>query len=166
MYEREEGLFTRHGATRLLCILTVITGALVIGWGLFLLISLLLGSSIALSAMLSYPSWTLVVIFFLAWGPSSLLWLWRRCDRCRRRIFAEGRRSPFFPGVLRQPQSRTWLEKWLYGSFEPERDYRARTFLGSYRIAAILQMALTGNVRCQWCGHMDGSKPDYIVTKP
>jgi len=46
----------------------------------------------------------------------------------------------------------------------PERDYRAKTLLGSYRTAAIVQMAVTGSVRCQWCGHVDGEKPDYVAT--
>jgi hypothetical protein len=52
---------------------------------------------------------------------------------------------------------------WLGSGLERERDYRAVTVLGSYRNAAILQMALTGRVRCQWCGHVDGEKPDFVV---
>jgi len=49
---------------------------------------------------------------------------------------------------------------------EPDRDYRAATFLSSYRNGALLTMAFEGRLRCQWCGHQDGVKPDYVVTSP
>lgn len=69
-----------------------------------------------------------------------LLWTWRRCDRCGRRLFAEG----------------------MLTERDRQRDYRARRWLFSYRRGAMWRTAIRGRALCQWCGHEDGRPLDYV----
>jgi hypothetical protein len=70
-----------------------------------------------------------------------LLYLWRRCDRCRRPLYAP------------------W---WTAGP----RDYRAKRLLWSFRRRAIFDTALHGKVRCMWCGQLDSEPADYVSKAP
>lgn len=97
-------------------------------------------------------------LFYLAmvsagasWSAASILWMWRRCDRCRRKLFSHESASYRLLGV------RGFGER-------PPRDYRAAQFAGSYLYGALLSTAIKGRLHCQWCGHLDGAKPDYVVT--
>jgi hypothetical protein len=157
-------IFDRQIQTRVLCIIVLLSWlALValIGFGAIYAINW--RNETPIPGVDLYLKWALrsAAIF----GVSlALLWLWRRCGRCRRRLFAEGRRAYFSEFLRRRPENLSWIRKsWMGGLVERERDYRAKTLLGSYRTAAIVQMALTGRLRCQWCGHLDGEKPDYVV---
>ena len=162
--EREEGLFTRHGATRALCLVTVISGAGLLFVPLVMLVALT-GQMDIVRALLSWPLIVAIVLWFVGWGASTILFWWRTCDRCRRRLFAEAR-SQVFRRSLKSHEYQGMVGGWVRSMAEPDRDYRAKTFLGSYRMGAILGMALRGRLRCQWCGHEDGVKPDYVVTSP
>jgi hypothetical protein len=146
--EREEGLFTRHGATRALCIVSVISS---IGFAIVPAVMLagLTGRMEIVRFLLGWPLLPAIALWFFNWGVSTALYWWRTCDRCSGRLF-EGQRVVTHKGF----------------STEKPHDYRARTFLGSYGSAAILNMAFNGRLRCQWCGHEDGVRPDYVVTSP
>jgi hypothetical protein len=154
-------LFDRQIQTRFLCIVVVL-GA--IAFCVIMLTVLVAfakhADDVLFDKALRIGLWVVVTTS----GAFGLLWLWRKCDRCRRRLFTEGNRT-FSAFNLLRPEHRAWIHKfwWPRASFDQERDYRAKAFMGSYRNAAIRHMALTGTVRCQWCGHMDGSKPDYVV---
>jgi hypothetical protein len=160
--EREEGLFTQHGLTRALCIVALLGLIPVFATILLLIYSALRHGSTAAVWRYLYPSFWLI---FASYAAFAVLWLWRKCARCGRRLFSESRRS-WLVSIFPKPQNRLWSNRisWMQGLVEPERDFRAKTLLGSYRSAAIVGMALTGRLRCQWCNHEDGVKPDYVVT--
>lgn len=150
-------IFDRQIQTRILCIFALLTWAVLLAslaFGAFYIWVLHTdGPVVGASQFLSVVFWVAI----LHGASLAGLWLWRRCDRCGRRLFAEGRRT------LLSPSGRDNLPHWGRMLVDRERDYRARTLLGSYRTAAIAQMATSGRVRCQWCGHMDGDRPDYVV---
>src|SRR5690606_8195916 len=111
--EREEGLFTRHGATRMLCILALLGGLVAGAIAAAVLASVFLGADWAVAAL--GPD-----IFALCLAPGALavicgliLQVWRRCDRCKRPLFTDGQLFAH--------------RKWFEGR---ERDYRARKLLG------------------------------------
>lgn len=163
MFEREEGLFTRHGATRLLCVLGVagaFTAALMLGGLVWIVLT---GDGSLLRLLFSRP-FVLFGVLVLVWAPGTILWLWRKCDRCGRRLFSEGQTNHIY---LSAPQERAWSEKtwWARWSGTSERDYRAKTLLGSYRNAAMVSMAVSGSLNCQWCGHEDGAPPSYVSNR-
>jgi len=81
-----------------------------------------------------------VLVLGLAMAPSPVLWFWRRCDRCSRRLFSEPGNAN--PGKL---------------------DYRAKRLLGSYRRNVVWETARTGRARCVGCGHLDGDKLEYVT---
>ncbi len=107
----------------------------------------------------------LVPVAFIALGVSSaaggFLWLWRRCDRCQRRLFSNASDGIYIPASERHNASR--LGNWLTGAVTPERHFRARKFLNSYRDKAILDYVRRGQTRCQWCNHEDGARPNDLV---
>jgi hypothetical protein len=101
---------------------------------------------------------TLFAAGTISGGLRALLWIWPLCERCKRPLFREGRRRPFFAG--QQP----WARSPDYLHYEPERDYRAKTLLGAFSTRSMFDAAIGGAARCQWCGHMDGQKPEYQAT--
>jgi hypothetical protein len=155
LVEREEGLFTRHGALRALCCVVLF------GWaGIVPIVVFFVWAAINPDAVILLGSGWLINAFALVMLANLAiftLWLWRHCDRCRRRLFSDVGAM----GLLGL-QSRS-VFRWFGGTDIPERDYRAKTLLGSYRNHAIVRMAFTGRLSCQWCGHEDGAKPDYVV---
>jgi hypothetical protein len=156
---REEGLFTRLGATRVLCVIALfgsiaaVSGAILIAYFVFS------GRSEGFSFT---PAILGVYVSGLAaWVVTGALYWWRRCDRCQKRLFAENASligAPPPSGL--SPLGRNWLTRL---SAQLPRDYRAKPLLGSYRRAIVFRLALTGSLRCQWCGHEDGTKPDYVA---
>jgi hypothetical protein len=161
--ERETGL--RFAATRALCVIVVLAWCVWIATLVGAIYKFLIRREDELIALLDYLIVPWLCIAGLMLASIGMLWLWRRCDRCRRRLFHEGRHSwvRWWPGV--DAFDRRWLQRqWLTPKQEPERDYRAKTLLGSYRNAAIVRMAFTGRLRCQWCGHEDGANPSYVIT--
>lgn len=78
-----------------------------------------------------------------------ILWMWRRCARCRDRLF------PLISGGIS-----------MIGKIPDHPDFRAAKVLGSYHLGAIVGVATTGTVVCVRCGHKDGVAPDYVVTAP
>jgi hypothetical protein len=133
----------RQRLTRLLC-------WMVVGGWIVLLIAVVMLVAVLAGALPASKAEQLIVQDLEYWIGASLLsglamgvlWLWRTCDRCSRRLF-EDPRDPF-SGL----------------------DYRARRLLGSYRRAAVLEMARAGRLRCMSCGHEDGRVPDYVVEGP
>ena len=81
---------------------------------------------------------------------SGALWIWRKCDRCGYRILHP--QSGITGYAQRKGQARM-------------PNHRARKILGSYYCGALVEAA-TGGAHCLWCGHEDGTKPDYVVTAP
>jgi hypothetical protein len=87
-------------------------------------------------------------VVFLAHTCTALfLAIWRTCDRCSFHLY------PFnnAPGVDSMVHRSGYSE-----SRFP--DYRAESFLGSFRWGAIVSMARRGVAHCMWCGHADGAK--------
>ena len=143
--EREEGLFTTHGLTRLLCI-AVLT-SWILGTVLAVLWFWMLVTHSALVMWMTSHTWFLVALVVVAHATS--LWslmVWRKCARCKGALF-RNRPMTTYKGLLAARK----------------RDYRAKTFLGSYLNRAIIDMALTGHLHCQWCNQEDGVTPEYYI---
>jgi len=150
LVEKEEGLFTLHGATRALCVLAAISWVLSRLAVLALIVSaipLMTGQPLVLDPLLALIA--AAVLFASTLVIASILRLWRRCGCYGKWLFEDG-------GIP------LLLQAWV--PVGVNRDYRAKPFLGSYGNGAILNMALKGRLRCQWCGHEDGTEPDYVVT--
>ncbi|QGZ94601.1 hypothetical protein DSM104635_01421 [Terricaulis silvestris] len=161
--EREQGL--RYGITRALCVIASLSWFALIAAVSVLLYAVFIRSNGDIADQVNRLFTPIVWFGAVMWGSQGLLWLWRRCDRCRRRLFEEGRPNwaRWAPGL--SAFDRNWLKRnasWMNGA--PERDHRAKTLLGSHRMRAIADMAFGGRLRCQWCGHEDGATPDYVVT--
>lgn len=135
---------------------TTITRMLALGCVVGAVVSI--GGFIALTVIMTLPNGSLslvwpYVLILTAFGVASqvailALSLWRRCDRCRARLF------PLIGGII-SPVGKI-----------PERpDYRAKQFLGSYHFGAVVSAA-RGDAICIQCGHKDGVAPDYVVTAP
>lgn len=160
--EVEEGLFSRRGMTRTLCVITVVCWTPIMGYGVYFV------TLLAISTESPVPEFGALFLLAILGAIASsfsvaVLWVWRRCDRCRRRLFSDARPT-FFAGQQQYSYSNRWFGGWQSGMAVPERDYRATTFFGSYRSAVLLSMAIKGSLRCQWCGHVDGANLDYVVT--
>lgn len=158
LVEREEGLFSRHGVTRALCIVAAASWVLMVGFVLYFVVLVLLPSDFSppgfghlfLLAIAGAGAWLVSV---------GILWVWRKCDRCRKRLFSDSK-----PHFLKEwMREMPWRLDWLPGMTVPQRDHRAAIFMESYRSGAIWSMALKGRLRCQWCGHEDGATPEYMV---
>lgn len=94
------------------------------------------------------PVLALAFALIAAIGISHLLLYLPTCVRCTKRLFTDG------------PRTLLWR-------LSPDiRHHRAKTFMNSYRMGAIAELARTGNVSCSWCGHELGTKPDYVVSAP
>ena len=158
--EREEGLFTRLGATRILCVV-VLLGWLVATLGAIFLVRVLFFYGGATTVQFGSGFLVMYVAAVVSGVAALVLYWWRRCDQCRRRLFAEN--SP--PAGVTPPSGQPWLDRdwWIRNTAQAPRDYRAQQLLGSYRTAIVVRLALTGRLRCQWCGHDDGTKPDYVA---
>lgn len=72
----------------------------------------------------------------------AILRFWRRCDRCRKPLFAE----------------LSWFKKDI-----PHRE--AKTLLGSHFNFTAWRYISSGAANCMWCGHRDGKIADYVVIK-
>jgi len=142
--EREEGLFTRHGLTRAMCILIVLACILAAAFAVAVIWSIFVRRDWMLLAGMNAAPLVLLGMFSLGF----ILRQWRRCDRCRKRLFSNETFSMSWRGFDTRPLVR---------------HHTARQLFGSYRNAAIFHMAVAGRLRCQWCGHDDGKKPDYVV---
>lgn len=133
----------RPNVMRVLCVVVVI------GWVFGPLAAICVTLSLMFSdvaAPLPAPiMWVAFAMFSSVVVATMLLYL-PTCGRCSRRLFSEARRQLLRP---ERPQ---------------DRDYRAKQFLWSYRNGAILDMARSGQMRCQWCGHRVGESPDYVVS--
>jgi hypothetical protein len=115
------------------------------------------GLSVALAAMSAGATpqqvWPYMLALCAFSFPAEIaihaLWIWRRCDRCRKRLF------PLVAGGISP-----------IGDIPEHPDIRAATFLGSHHLGAIVGMATRGTVVCVHCGHKDGAPPDYVVVAP
>ncbi|GAN00106.1 hypothetical protein U91I_03771 [alpha proteobacterium U9-1i] len=76
-------------------------------------------------------------------------------------MFAEVKPYSFLASGPKEPWAK--LPWWMPTGTERPRHFGAAKVLGSYQNGAIWQMASTGRLRCQWCGHEDGVEPDYVV---
>jgi hypothetical protein len=157
--EREEGLFTTQGLTRALCLTAFVTW--IVSVAAFFLFAYLV-----LRGELDSQAWRVLAIGFYFGIPTlvsvAILWSWRRCRRCSRRLFSDARPNPGLDAQSSSSVRRMWWLSWI--ATVPERHYRAKTLLGSYRNAALVSIVLKGRLHCQWCGHEDGVVPqDYIV---
>lgn len=146
--EQDEGLFTRRGATRALGVLGAVS--LVFGYiAAPVLFAIILLRPALLESLLQPAIFPFVLMLcFAGSAPIVILQIWRRCDRCHKRLFSDDNviTSAPFEAIKETP-----------------RDYRAKAFMGSYLTAAVFTLAFKGRLRCQWCGHEDGERPDYSV---
>lgn len=151
-------IFDRQILSRILCIVAALC---------WLLLMLVLPIFVVLIFGNGDASWfdTLLPIALIASVASvaaiGVLWLWRRCDQCQRRLFSDARERMILPASEQIGASR--LGAWLNATMAPERHFRARKFLGSYRSRAVLDYVLRGHTRCQWCNHDDQARPNYRV---
>lgn len=158
--EREEGLFSRHGSTRALCIVALISWAPMTLYAPYLVVWLLAPEGVVpnIGAGILFVGTLLGLVF------SSIavfaLWLWRKCGKCQGRLFSNAR------GVAAGIEGLG--DKRVFESFNapPKRDPAAAQFLGSYRSGAIVSMGLKGKLRCQWCGQEDGHSSGSALTNP
>jgi hypothetical protein len=91
--EREEGLFTTQGLTRALCLTAFVTW--IVSVAAFFLFAYLV-----LRGELDSQAWRVLAIGFYFGIPTlvsvAILWSWRRCRRCSRRLFSDARPNPRF----------------------------------------------------------------------
>jgi hypothetical protein len=132
---------SRQAITRTLCAVAIASGVLTIVVVLSS-ITALLASEIRAPALKSAAPF----VFFaciLVWLVCDLLLNVPSCTRCSRRLFCDAPRGSWSSPIAR--------------------DYQAKQFLFSYRAGAVIELARTGRLHCQWCGHLFGEKPDYVV---
>jgi hypothetical protein len=95
-------LFDRQFQTRILCIAAIIGWAVgLVGLILFVLV-LFMGTEQFLNFYFDHFRIFLAGIAAAA-SPLLILWFWRKCDRCRRRLFAEGIQYLPVEAGLREP---------------------------------------------------------------
>jgi hypothetical protein len=112
------------------------------------------GLSVALAAMSAGATpqqvWPYMLALCAFSFPAEIaihaLSMWRRCARCRERLF------PLIAGGIS-----------MLGKIPEHPHFKAARFLGSYHLGAVVGMATEGAVRCVRCGHEDGVAPDYVV---
>jgi hypothetical protein len=133
---------------RWLCAVAIVAMVAGIVWPFALVAALLVATD--QTVVLFRPSFLFLIVMAVAIliTPRLLLTL-SRCARCSRALFSDGR----------------WPSATL-GVGEHWHDYRAKTFLGSYAAGAMLRTAMTGSVRCMWCGHQLGENRERVVLGP
>jgi hypothetical protein len=164
--EREEGLFSRHGATRALCVVALICWVPMTLYAPYLIAWLLAPEGIVPNIGVGFLLVSALVGLLVSSIAILTLWLWRKCDHCHRRLFSDASQH-FLAKQIRDLGDKRMLDKRVVNVLvQPDRAPNAAEFLGSYRGGAIVSMGLKGDLRCQWCGREDGQRPASALTNP
>ena len=143
---------TRALLTRVLCWISLGRRVIAIVASVAVVVYLLAGMprlEALIAIAFAHPYFVLAVVTPLYLAEYVQLY-WRRCDRCARRLFSE----PFAFAAVGAPSPPTGVSDREIGPV----DYRAKRIWNSYRLGAEVDMALSGQLRCMRCGHVDGEK--------
>lgn len=147
----------RQKLTRVLCWLAILSATFGIVAGAILIGVLVLGFSdlapdFRLGVLTFWRSvgltlvWVCLAFYVAQVACRFVLWFWRSCDRCSRRLFSDG--AQFGPPANTLPH------------------YKARQVFFSYWWGAVIDFAFRGRAFCVWCGHEDGTKVKELIAKP